>query len=249
ADYKSYSERDWAGAERAFRRADELNPSLAMNHYHYAWYLALFGRVEEALVEHRRAAELDPLTPLHTVWIPALYWFSGDYERALSEARPLPGQYPKSATIRRVAAESAAKLGLWEEATAADEQAVALYPRWTPYLGHTYARAGRTEEALRILRELEAQPPSPWNAKGMALIHAALGNRDEALRWLAYEQPHAWLAWVATSQYADQWDSYRDDPRYRALMRKMNLRYEPGDLFPIPLPMVPPELPAPVGTG
>jgi len=53
ADYKSYSERDWAGAERAFRRANELNPSLAMNHYHYAWYLALFGRVEEALSERR----------------------------------------------------------------------------------------------------------------------------------------------------------------------------------------------------
>jgi TolB-like protein len=49
AHIKLYADSDWEGAERTFRRANELNPSLAMNHYHYAWYLALFGRVDEAL--------------------------------------------------------------------------------------------------------------------------------------------------------------------------------------------------------
>ena len=241
AQVKSYFERDWEGAERAFQRANELNPSLAINHYHYAWYLALFGRVEEALVEHRRAQTLDPLTPLFTMWIPALHWFSGDYEQALAEAREMVKQYPERGVANYVLGESASRLGLFEEAIAAHERMVARNRRWLPYLGLTYARAGRTDEALSIVRELEAQSPTPWNAQGLALIHAALGNRDEALRWLTYDQPHGWLAWIATSQYQD-FSPYRDDPRYQALMRRMNLRYGPEDQLPVALPVVYPGL-------
>ncbi|MHC4109137.1 MAG: protein kinase domain-containing protein, partial [Planctomycetota bacterium] len=121
ADYKSYGESDWEGAERAFRRANELNPSLAMNHYHYAWYLALFGRTEEALAEHRRAQELDPLTPLHTLWIPALYRYSEepDTQQALTEARLNVQRYPDHALAWSLLAGSARRLGLLDEAEAA----------------------------------------------------------------------------------------------------------------------------------
>ena len=69
ADVKLYYEWDWDGAEQAFKRAMELNSSLAMNHYHYAWYHALFGRLDEAIAEHKRAQALDPLRPLHTAWL------------------------------------------------------------------------------------------------------------------------------------------------------------------------------------
>jgi len=246
ADYKSYSERDWSGAERAFRKANELNPSLAMNHYHYAWYLALFGRVDEALVEHRRAAELDPLTPLHTVYIPALYWFADDYERALEEARPLMEQYPENSIIRGVVARSAGQLGLWDEAIVAAEEAATLNPARTPRLATIYAGAGRTEDALRILRELEALPPTPYLALRLAEIHAVLGNRDEALRWLEFEPAHAFAGWIA---WGEAFDFLQDDPRFRAILRRMNMELVPGHRAPIPLEPVPPELPDPVGTG
>ncbi len=238
AHLKYYSpERDWEGAERAFRRANELNPSLADVHYHYAWYLAFFGRVEEALVAHVRAQELDPLNARNTVWIPALHWFSGDNERALREAREIIEQYPRNATAHYVLGESAARLGLFDEAIAAHEQAVTFWRPWKPYLGHTYARAGRTEDALRIVEELEAQPSSGWNAVGLSFIHAALGSRDEAFRWMEYEPPHSWAITVASYP---QFESYRDEPRFRALLRRMNLRIEPGDLAPTALPVVAP---------
>jgi tetratricopeptide (TPR) repeat protein len=249
ADYKCYSERDWFGAERAFRRADELNPSLAMNHYHYAWYLALFGRVDEAVAEHERARELDPLTPLHTTWLPALHWFSGDYERALPEARENVKRYVSGHVAHFVLGETAARLKLYDEAIAAHEQLARVRPSWSSALGQTYARAGRTEDALRILRQMEAQPPSSWNAYGLALVNAEFGNWDETFRWLEYEPSHAWLAWVAASQYADLWEPYRDDPRYQALMRRMNLRYGPDDGHPVPLPVVAPPLQGTVGTA
>jgi TolB-like protein len=242
ADYRAYSERDWAGAERAFRRANDLNPSLAMNHYHYAWFLALFGRVDEAVAEHRRAQELDPLTPLHWTWAPALHWFSRDYQRALAEAREIHERFPDSVVANFVLGESAIRLGLVDEAVAAHERMATRAPDWVCYLGRTYARAGRVGDALRILRDVEAGPVTPWTALCRAHLHAGLGNRDEALRWLAYEEPHAWVAWMATSM-EPQWSSYLEDPDYQSLIKRMNLRYGPGDRAPVPLPAVAPPLP------
>src|SRR5438132_11529339 len=56
---------DWdaSAAVREFRRAIELNPSLANAHYFYSHCLAAHGRLDEALAEARRAHELDPLNP------------------------------------------------------------------------------------------------------------------------------------------------------------------------------------------
>jgi len=62
ADVKLYYDWDWAGAEESFLKADELNPNLAMNRFHYAWYLLLVGRWEEALEIHELGQDLDPLT-------------------------------------------------------------------------------------------------------------------------------------------------------------------------------------------
>ena len=52
---------DWAGAEREYRRAIELNPSLVEAHNRYAEYLSVMERHAEALAEIKRAQELDPL--------------------------------------------------------------------------------------------------------------------------------------------------------------------------------------------
>jgi TolB-like protein/Flp pilus assembly protein TadD len=246
ADYQTYWGRDWEEAEQAFRKADELNPSLAWNHYHYAWYLALFGRVEEAVAEHERAKELDPLTPMHTTWLPALYWFSRDFETALTEARDVvENHYPEGGIANYVLARSAAEVGLFEEAIEAMGKA-ARFPFFRPFMGVVYAKAGRDEDALRMARELEAQGPSPLEAERLSRLHATLGNREEALRWLEFEPPHFTLPW---SFLAPEYDSLRGDPRFQAVVRRMNLEFEPGALAPVPLPVVPPELPRATGAG
>jgi len=220
ADIKTYYEWDWEGAERAFQRANELNASLPMNHYHYAWYLALFRRVEEAIAEHKRAQELDPLTPLHTVWIPGLYWYMGQYKKALVEARKTAEQYPDNATALFVLGTSAAQMGQHAEAIAAHEKMVAINPFWKFALGRTYALAGRTDDALNILTELEAQPPTSWGALGLADLNTVLGNKDEAFRWLGYDPPHGWLPWSRTNPALEP---LRDDPRFQDLLQRMNL--------------------------
>jgi tetratricopeptide (TPR) repeat protein len=53
---------DWVGAERAYKRAIELNPNLADAHDGYANFLSVMSRHEEAVNESRLAKELDPLS-------------------------------------------------------------------------------------------------------------------------------------------------------------------------------------------
>jgi serine/threonine-protein kinase len=225
ANVKYYYEWDWAEAERAFRRANALNPSLPINHYHYAWFLMTTGRGQEALAEHRRARELDPLTPLHTVWIPGLYLVMGNHERAIAEARMAAEQYPNNPVPLYVLGASLAQLGRHDEAIAAHERMVSLNPRWRHELGVTYAGAGRMGDAHRIAAELEAEPPNSWLALALAELHAALGNKEDALRWLQYEPRHAW--WMGIRR-KPVFEPLRDDPRFQALVQQLNLPTRAG---------------------
>src|SRR5246500_815418 len=53
---------DFDSAGKEFRRAIELNPGYATAHHWYAWHLSLLGRYDEAIVEMRKAENLDPLS-------------------------------------------------------------------------------------------------------------------------------------------------------------------------------------------
>jgi hypothetical protein len=90
-------------------------------------------------------------------------------------------------------------------------------------LGVTYALAGRDEEARRILEETRqtyAFFPS-WVAMGVATIHAALGEADQAVEWLAHEPHHARTAGLAVDPLFDA--LLRGHPKYEALLARLGL--------------------------
>jgi serine/threonine-protein kinase len=234
ANYETYWGRDWEAAERAFHKAHGLNANLAWNHYHYAWYLMLFGRVEEALVEHRLAAELDPLTPSHTTWLPAVHWGNQDFQTAYEESKAqVEGAYADDFFANRVLAKSAAYSGHHEQAIAAAVEYREL-GGGVRMLALTHALAGNTEEALALVEWLEQyKPMSSALASVLAEIHAALGNREKTFEWLEWEPPKFSLPWVI---FYPPMDAFREDPRFQALFRKHNLALEPGRIAPVPLP-------------
>ena len=78
---------DWEGAERALRRAIELNPSDAHAHHHLANYLHAVGRLEEAVAARERSVEMDPLNARTRIVLGADYSSMGDLQRALAEYR------------------------------------------------------------------------------------------------------------------------------------------------------------------
>jgi serine/threonine protein kinase len=177
------------------------------------WYLNLMGHRDEAIAELTRAREVDPMTPLFCADLGWQYWDAGDMEKAAEEARKSFGLVHS-------------ERGLHAEAIAAHLKAAQGDPdlRWG--LAVSYARAGRREQALRTVAEIEKQPSAmaDW---GLAQAHAVLGNREEVLRWLerGFQDRFSWMPWLRMKDAGLErpFRPYRADPRYQDLIRRMKL--------------------------
>lgn len=220
---KGYDEWDWPGGIAALRRAIELNPSFAMAHYHLAWFLALQGQMQEAIAEHIKAREADPLNPLHTAFLGELYRWNGQYDLAIAEARKSIELNPKFPPGHFVLSWTYADQGQWGQAVEAMRQAGEANPDWRWALGAMYARAGRTEEARQMLAELHAEPTGSYTALWRGTLHAALGEKDEAFKWLSYEPHHVWTPWLFSPEWRIFIEPLHGDPRFRDMQRKMHV--------------------------
>ena len=82
---------------------------------------------------------------------------------------------------------------------------------------------GNEQEARRILAELtEARSTRVVSAWGIAVLHASLGDIDEAFRWLeAAIEEHA--PGLAMLRAHPRLDPIRNDPRYRPLVQRLGL--------------------------
>ena len=79
--------------------------------------------------------------------------------------------------------------------------------------------AGKREEALNILRDLQDQRNREYiSPYFVALIYAGLGEKERALEWLqkAYEDRSAIMTWLRVEP---KLDSLRSDPRFNELER------------------------------
>jgi TolB-like protein/Tfp pilus assembly protein PilF len=218
---KIYSDWDRPGAEQAYRRALELNPNLALARAHYGWSLEIDGRVEEALAELNQAQKLDPLAPIYPAWSGWMYFWEGDYDAAIEEAQKSLELNPDFPIGLYVLGCGYAAKGKYEEAIETHQKAALASPDFKWGLGQTYALAGRREEALEVAAELESQAKG-WDTFGLAEIYAALGEKDEAFRWLeaAYQQRHPYIQWFMRD---GSFDPLKDDPRYDELAQRLNL--------------------------
>ena len=221
AESALYYEWDWEKAERLFKRALELNPSLAMTHYHYAWYLALFDRLDEAIAEHKLARDLDPLRALNTGWLGDLYNYAGRFDEAIVEAKKAldlePNFWPSYYILRRAYSEK----GMHKEAMDAARGLAELNPVIGDHqLIMAYVAAGQRDEALAIAPKLPKDSPY---AIMTATAFLGLGDKDMAMQVLeaAYKVHQGTVPWLRTRGFG--LDALFDDPRFQDLVRRMNL--------------------------
>ncbi|MBT8220341.1 MAG: hypothetical protein KJP00_10970, partial [Bacteroidia bacterium] len=221
AHYHTYFGKDWELAEYAFNKADELNPNMAYNHYHRAWYLALFGRMNEAIEEHQLAQELDPFIPLHTAWLGELYRWVGEYDKALAEVEKSSQMVEYDAIGNLVKGWIYIDQGKVEEGIAALRKAAEINIGFK-YIGlaPVLARVGNTDEAKAIAQELEAAPPTGFGALCLGSIYAHLKDNDKALQCLQFEQKHGWYPWIRVLFMPE---AFKNDERFLKLIRDMNL--------------------------
>jgi Flp pilus assembly protein TadD len=88
-------------------------------------------------------------------------------------------------------------------------------------LAYVYAVAGRTDEAMKIIKDLEGRPSRPASTHAhIALIYVGLGDRDQAMSWLnkAYE-----ARFNPSILMRPAFDPIRSDARFQDLLRRIGL--------------------------
>jgi serine/threonine protein kinase/tetratricopeptide (TPR) repeat protein len=157
AFYWFYFEHSWREAGPHFQKAVAINPRSSLAQAYYAIFLSIPRRAEEAIAHTTLARQLDPLSPLIQGTAAVVFNDLGhfeDAERAARQALELQPDYLFGLWQRGIALSG---LERHEEAIEALERVVALSraPIFVGLLGLGYARAGRRDDASRLLYELE----------------------------------------------------------------------------------------------
>ena len=216
---------DWAGAERAYRRALQLNPGNAIARSGYATLLGTVGRVDESVAEARSAVERDPVSHMSCFNLAMTFATTRRFEEAVAEANAGIELDPSYHLMYQPLAAGLAGLGRRDEAVEAfrlQVNAAPADPMSQAGLGWALGFAGQRDEALTILGDLERRRHESYLGSALlAWVCLGLGDHDQAISWLqqAAEERDCQMAVLNTMLI---YDPLRSDPRFQAILKKMN---------------------------
>lgn len=221
-----FQEWDWAGSEKEFKRAIELNPGYATAHSWYAQHLLAMGRLREGLEESKRAQKLDPFSLIINSGLAHRLYWARQYDQAIEQSQKTIELDPNFALGHW-------DLGLDYEQTGAPGQAIAEMTKAVSLsesnslmmagLGHAYAVSGNRAAALKIARELEKRSHVEYvDPYALALVYAGLAEKDQAFAYLekAYDQRSPLFSFLSVEQMLDP---VRSDPRFQKLVHRVGL--------------------------
>ena len=217
---------DWVGGEHELRRALEVNPNSATAHNMFTMLLSPLGRADEAIAHGRRALELEPLSLGGHMALGVSLACAERHDEAIRVYRQAIELDPSFVMPRRWLAFAYEQKEMHEEAWSVLQEAQSLFPANPAVIGamgHLCAIAGRREDAIRLLNDLEEQEKTRYIAPvDLALIYLELGQVDQALEWLekARDDRSFWFLFCIGSAL---FEKVRSDPRFEDLLRRMHL--------------------------
>jgi TolB-like protein/DNA-binding winged helix-turn-helix (wHTH) protein/Tfp pilus assembly protein PilF len=219
---------DWPAAEHAFRRTVALDPQSVMGHTLLGHLLSQMGRHVEAAAMMRRARELDPLFATSHALSSQVAYQARDYASAIEYARQAitidPGLWIGHIMLGQAYEGSSRTAEAIEEFTTAARLS-AQNSKALAFRGYLLAKDGRTNEARDLLRTLEAASHQRYVPPyAFALVHAGLGERDAVFASLdsAFAVHDVHLIYLPVDP---KWDSYRSDPRFKALIDRCDFMH------------------------
>ena len=171
----------------------------------------------------RRAAELDPFSPIVMVGLGWAFFVTGNYDQAITRNRQTLEIFPNSVQAYLHLGMALAEKGMFGQAIEVLEKASSITsgaPPVAAVLAHVRARAGDSRPARLLLEDLKKRKDVTPILFG--LLYMDIGDRDRAFEWFnrAVEQ---------RSMFSDEimvepmYRPLHSDPRWPALLKKMNL--------------------------
>lgn len=228
------SQWQWAKADAVFARALALAPGDAETASQYGQFLAATGKFGPAPVEIERAQKLDPLAPINGVARAGTLYMSRHSDAAWAESQRNAAAFPDFVKAQGNAAYLAMVTHHWSDAE-----------RYARKLG---ALNGQSADNMAEFTDLIHGLADP------ALHASTAQHMKTAPFWLHFRDHEQWTysAWLCMlddckaalpvlEQVAAQgensdpeniwnpaFDPIRDDPRFKALLKKMGLPYTPA---------------------
>jgi TolB-like protein/Tfp pilus assembly protein PilF len=215
---------NWAGSETEFKRTLELDPNNWAAQTHYAVMLMALGRFSDAIAQIAKARELDPLSSYVESTYGRILYRARKYEEAIPHLDRAAQLDPRDYSAYSRLVDVYVQLGRFKEAMEAEEKAQANQGGavlHTLRLAQIHARMGQRREALRALEEAKKTRNWDRNVFELALLYAALGDKDEAFVWLEKGLERRDL--IIFLKTEPKFDSLRSDPRFEQLVRRIGL--------------------------
>jgi TolB-like protein/Tfp pilus assembly protein PilF len=217
---------DLRGAEREFKQALELNPNYGKVCRSYGAHLACMGRLDEAILEIKRAQELNPLALDVNDCAAVIFNCANQYDKALETCQLMLKVDENYFPAYQDLAETYLHKSMFDQAIEVLQKALTISNGASTVkgrLGYAYAVSGNAAKAKRILRELERDSKRKYvSPVAIAVVHCGLGDKDRALKWLwkAYRERSGGLLSIKVRPI---WSSLRSDSRFRSLLSKIGL--------------------------
>lgn len=220
----------WPAAEASFRRVIELAPGNWEGYHSLSQVQGVLGRYAEAVAAEQIAVDLDPLAYYPRWGMESLHFRQRAYEDSIKLQLELVARFGSDPETEAYRVLQLALAGRPDEARvylrgieAANSQA----PNIQLMLATAYSVLGEPDKALSLAEAVKQRYLNNQvkvKPGMLASTYASLGDYDQAMEFLLVgrEQEDPWLNFLDYPFY----DGMRNDPRFKALIRSLNLPEE-----------------------
>ncbi len=228
---------NWSGAEVAFNRAIEADPNYSNAYELLGVYLCRVERVSEAISALKRAGELDPLSPIHAVWLAEALRYCGETEASIrlheDTLRSFPDFYPAHYHLSFSYLDG----GRLDDAESHCEKAIGLSSENSLTLslrGILQAARGNDAAARGTLTKLLKLKTARYiSCANIASVYAALGDEEKTIEWLetavAERDPN--LTWI---KFDREFGFLESNQRFQAILHEVGLAEKSAKLIESP---------------
>ncbi len=225
---QAFYEWDWAGAEKSFKRALELNPNYATAHQWYGEYLAESGQFDEAHRQFSLANQIDPTSPIIINSDAHIYFIERKYDQSITQLKKCIELDPNLGYCQSNLAFAYEEKKMFADALAAHLKAITLWnepPDAVAELKNAFAKEGIKGYWKMRLEQFQTRPHlKNYPAQSQAFCYAKIGDKEGALEWLniSFQRRERYLT---TARLSPVFNLLHDDPRFHDLFRQMGIYF------------------------
>jgi serine/threonine-protein kinase len=215
-------------AEAEYEKAIALDPTYPTGHQWYGEMLMHTARMDSARAELRRAVSLDPLAPIPHDALGYALSAAGRYGESVAEISRAEELAPEIGLTRELLGDTYLKMGETGKAISELEEAARMNRETLLTQGklcHAYGVAGRTADARRVLKAIEARAGERGSQLPLAVCYIGLGERAAALNAMeaSVKNREITLLMSYTLLLDTVYDPIRSDPRWEGILRAAGL--------------------------